>query len=304
MATPGKVRALTAAALRRMPLPPPGQDKEDRGRALVVGGSVQVPGAVRLAAEAALRAGAGKLQVATVRSVAPALALWVPEALVRGLPEGRDGEIARGHAWLDEAVDGCAAALVGPGMRPGAAAAALVRRIAARMPGTLVLDAGALAADLRAPAGQPFVLTPHAGEMAGLVDEDKAQVEADPARFALAWARRSRSVVVLKGVDTWIADPGGALWLHRGGVPGLGTSGSGDTLAGIIVGLAARGADALQAALWGVAVHAQAGRVLAHSVGTLGFLAREIPAQVPRLLDRMGPAPRHARRRTSAQRQM
>ena len=298
MAAPVKARALTAAALRRMPLPPPGQDKEDRGRALVVGGSVQVPGAVRLAAEAAL------LQLATVRSVAPALALWVPEALVRGLPEGRDGEIARGHAWLDEAADGCAAALVGPGMRPGTASAALVRRIAARVPGTLVLDAGALAADLRAPVGQPFVLTPHAGEMAGLVDEDKAQVEADPARFASAWARRSRSVVVLKGVDTWIADPGGALWLHRGGVPGLGTSGSGDTLAGIIVGLAARGAEALQAALWGVAVHAQAGRALADSVGTLGFLAREIPAQVPRLLDRMGPAPRRARRQTPARKQM
>ena len=85
------------------------------------------------------------------------------------------------------------------------------------MPGTLVLDAGALAADVRAPSGRPFVLTPHAGEMAGLVDEDKAQVEADPARFASAWARRSRSVVVLKGVDTWIADPGVEVVITTGG---------------------------------------------------------------------------------------
>jgi hydroxyethylthiazole kinase-like uncharacterized protein yjeF len=288
MAAPAGARALTAAALRRMPLPPPGEDKEDRGRALVIGGSVHVPGAVLLAAEAALRAGAGKLQVATVASIAPALALQMPEALVRGLPQDRHGEIGRGHAWLDEAAPACAAVLVGPGMRPGRATAALVRRVAARAPCPLVLDAGALQPGLRAPTGRPFVLTPHAGEMAALSGAAKEVVLAEAPRFALALARQSRSVVVLKGADSWIAAPDGELWLHRGGIPGLGTSGSGDTLAGIVVGLAARGADPLQAALWGVAVHAQAGRALARSVGPLGFLAREIPAQVPRVLARLG----------------
>lgn len=286
MAAP-RVQALTPQALRRMPLPPPGEDKEDRGRALVIGGSARIPGAVLLAAEAALRAGAGKLQVATVASVAPALALALPEAMVLGLHEDAHGEIARGHAALDEVLVDCAAMLVGPGMQAGAATAALVRRVVERAGCTVVLDAGALAPGLRAPVGQPFVLTPHAGEMAALTGHAKEQVLAAPADYARTLARDTRSVVVLKGADTYIADAGGVLWRHRGGVPGLGTSGSGDTLGGLIVGFAARGAGALQAALWGVAVHALAGRALARSVGSLGFLAREIPAQVPRILDRL-----------------
>lgn len=284
-----RTHALTAAALRRMPLPPPGQDKEERGRALVVGGSARVPGAARLAAEAALRAGAGKLQVATASSVATGMALMVPEALVLGLREDAQGEIAGADRALDAVLEHCAATLVGPGMRQGTATAAIVRRAAARATCTLVLDAGALAPGLCAPAGRPFVLTPHAGEMAAMTGASKKAVLADPAAHALALARQTRSVVALKGADTWIADAGGvALWRHRGGVPGLGTSGSGDTLAGLIVGLAARGAGALQATLWGVAVHAMAGRELARTVGTLGFLAREIPGRVPRLLDRLG----------------
>ncbi|RXE22870.1 NAD(P)H-hydrate dehydratase, partial [Xanthomonas perforans] len=83
------------------------------------------------------------------------------------------------------------------------------------------------------------------------------------------------------------AGPDGALWVHRGGVPGLGTSGSGDTLAGFIAGFAARGSDALTAALWGVFVHAAAGKQLAKRIGTVGFLAREIPPEVPGILDRL-----------------
>ena len=75
--------------------------------------------------------------------------------------------------------------------------------------------------------------------------------------------------------------------LHRGGVPGLGTSGSGDTLAGVIAGFAARGSDALTAALWGVFVHAAAGKRLAARIGTVGFLAREILPEVPGIVDRL-----------------
>ncbi len=287
MASP-RARALTDRALRAMPLPAPGGDKEQRGRVLVVGGSMQVPGAILLAAVAALRAGAGKLQVATVAAMAPALALAVPEALVLGLPASARGEIARATAALDTAAAQCDAVLVGPGMGCTASTHALARRVAAQGPATLVLDAGALSPALRAPAGRPFVLTPHAGEMATLAAADRAAVEADPPGYARDFAQRLRSVVVLKGEDSYICAPDGTLWVHRGGVPGLGTSGSGDTLAGLIAGFAARGVPALEAALWGVRVHASAGRRLAASVGTLGFLAREIPGQVPGILDRLG----------------
>ncbi|MEA9829787.1 NAD(P)H-hydrate dehydratase [Xanthomonas campestris pv. raphani] len=282
-----RVRTVTAAALRAQPLPAPGGDKEQRGRVLIVGGSARVPGAVMLAGEAALRAGAGKLQLATAASVAPGMALAMPEALVLGLGENGQGEIVRGHRALDAAMSACDAAVIGPGMASTNTTAALVKRAIDQAVCTLVLDAGALSPRLRAPLGRPFVLTPHAGEMAALAGDDKAAVEAAPADYALAFAKKMRSVVIVKGADSFIAGPEGVLWVHRGGVPGLGTSGSGDTLAGLIAGFAARGCDALTAALWGVFVHATAGKQLAKRIGTVGFLAREIPPEVPGILDRL-----------------
>jgi len=92
--------------------------------------------------------------------------------------------------------------------------------------------------------------------------------------------------VVMKGPLTYVVAPSGQAWRNEGGGPGLGTSGSGDVLAGLIAGFAARGASALDAALWGVWVHGQAGARLAGSVGSLGFLARELGAEVPAILDR------------------
>ncbi|PPT18732.1 NAD(P)H-hydrate dehydratase [Xanthomonas arboricola] len=285
MAAP-RVRMLTAAALRAMPLPAPGGDKEQRGRVLIVGGSMRVPGAVLLAGEAALRTGAGKLQIATAASVAPGMALAVPEALVLGLAQNGQGEIVRGHRALDGAMAACDAAVIGPGMASSATTTAMVRRAAEQAVCTLVLDAGALSRGLRAPIGRPFVLTPHAGEMATLAGDDKAAVEAAPGAYALKFAQKLRSVVIVKGADSFIAGPDGVVWMHRGGASGLGTSGSGDVLAGLIAGFAARGCDALTAALWGVFVHAAAGRQLARRIGPVGFLARELGLEVPGILDR------------------
>ncbi|HET6803848.1 MAG TPA: NAD(P)H-hydrate dehydratase [Frateuria sp.] len=278
---------LTARLLRGMPLPDPDGGKEERGRVLVIGGSRRVPGAALLAGNGALRAGAGKLQVATAQDAALPLAVAIPEALVMGLPANAQGEIVRGSAALDQVLGSCDAVLVGSGMSPGPTTATLVQRVLRHARGTPVIDAGALSADLRASPGKPYVLTPHAGEMAKLSGRDKATVEQEPQALARAFARRTRSVLVLKGATTWIAAPDGRLWVHSGGCHGLGTSGSGDVLAGVIAGLAARCGDALQAALWAVFVHAEAGRMLERSIGSLGFLAREIAAPVPGILDRI-----------------
>jgi hydroxyethylthiazole kinase-like uncharacterized protein yjeF len=288
-----KPQRLTARLLRGMPLPDPEGGKEQRGRVLVIGGSGRVPGAALLAGTAALRAGAGKLQVATAQDVAVPLAVAMPEALVLGLPADARGNIARGSAALDDALAECDAVVIGSGMSPAPATATLLQQVLRRAQGVPVIDAGALSPELRAPPGKPFVLTPHAGEMAKLCGREKAQVEQQPQTLARALARRMRSVLVLKGATTWIAAPDGRLWIHPGGCHGLGTSGSGDVLAGLIAGLAARGGDAVQAALWGVFVHAQAGRMLEASVGSLGFLAREIATPVPGVLDRI----RHPKRK-------
>jgi len=289
--------AVGPAVLRRLPLPKPDDDasKDERGRVLVVGGSTQVAGAVRLAGEAALRAGAGKLQLATVASSAAALGMAVPESLVVALPQTRGGEISgsRAPALLAEHASGVDAMLVGPGMQSARAAHALLAPLVGRLreDAALILDAAALLAlrtdeTLLAPLAGRAVLTPHAGEMASLLGVEKEAVEATPAELALGAAAQFGAVVVLKGSTSWIATPEGTLHRYDGGNVGLATSGSGDTLAGIVAGLAARGAPPLIAAVWGVYLHGSAGRALARRMGTLGFLARELLAEIPPLLRR------------------
>jgi ADP-dependent NAD(P)H-hydrate dehydratase len=91
-------------------------------------------------------------------------------------------------------------------------------------------------------------------------------------------------VIALKGAITHIAAPDARVWRHQGGNSGLATSGSGDVLAGLIAGLVARGATLEQAAAWGVALHARAGERLAQRLGPLGYLARELPTEVPSIM--------------------
>jgi hydroxyethylthiazole kinase-like uncharacterized protein yjeF len=131
------------------------------------------------------------------------------------------------------------------------------------------------------------VLTPHHGEMARLTGLTKDRIGAEPERHAREAAARWNAVVVLKGPITVIAAPNGACWCHDSDQPGLGTSGSGDVLAGVIGGVAARGARLVQAAAWGVAVHAHAGQALAERIATLGFLARELPDEIPRVMQNL-----------------
>lgn len=279
---------LDRALLSTMPLPAPGDGgKEARGRVLVIGGGLDLAGAVVLAGVAALRAGAGKLQIATVAGVAPALTLAVPEARVFALPETPEGRLSPDAARvMAQHFTGCDAILVGPGMMhdsDGLASAVLDLM----EDQSVVLDAGALSAVSAAPSRPETsrVLTPHAGEMARLLNQDKHRIEADPLAAAQDAARRFSAVVVMKGAATHVVAPDGRAALYAGGGAGLGTSGSGDVLAGLITGLLARGAQSFQAAAWGVWLHGEAGKRLAERIGPLGFLAREIAAEVPALMD-------------------
>jgi hydroxyethylthiazole kinase-like uncharacterized protein yjeF len=293
-----RAKTVTIALLRRIPLPQPDDegDKDARGRVLVVGGGAQTPGAVLLAGVAALRAGAGKLQLATVRSAAAALGVAVPESLVVALAEARSGEISAvtSARTLGEHAAQADALLIGPGMTSTRAARALVRALVRRLgeEATLVLDAAAVTAlrgdeDVLLALKGRAVLTPHAGEMATLLGVDKADVEADEPSYARDAAARFGAVVALKGPESWIAEPDGTLYRYAGGSVGLATSGSGDTLAGIVAGLAARGAPAAHAAVWGVYLHGAAGELLARRMGKLGFLARELLDEIPALMARL-----------------
>ena len=292
------VRLITAALLRRMPLPEPdeGGSKEERGRVLVVGGSPEMPGAVVLAATAAIRAGAGKLQIATAESVARLVGVAVPEARVFALPEADEGAFDPASVLLiADYVREARAVIVGPGMCGGDGIGRVTRALLPHLSkgATLVLDADALnvlAAEPRllAPLSGRAVLTPHATEMSDITGIDEDEIKRDPLTAVRDAVTRFGAAVALKGRETFVAAPGVAeVYVNRAGNVGLATSGSGDTLAGLIGGLSARGAQPIRAAVWGVHTHALAGDALARRTGRLGYLARELPDEMPAVLARL-----------------
>ncbi len=285
--------AITPALLRRWPLPKPGSDsdKHDRGVALVIGGATEVPGGLLLAGLAALRAGAGKLQLAGPRSIGIALGVAIPEARVIGLPETANGNLDRqaGQRAADCA-EGADVFLVGPGMLDEDAIQKMMELLLPRIArGPLVLDAIALSAlrggRYRFSADAQVLLTPNAGEMARLTGDTRETIDRDPAGVATTVSRALDAVVALKGPETWIATPDGELFHYSTGKVGLATSGSGDVLAGIAVGLLARGATAEQAGAWSVYIHGEAGNLLARKIGPVGFLARELLTEIPTLMN-------------------
>jgi ADP-dependent NAD(P)H-hydrate dehydratase len=283
---------LDASLLRGWPLPevPDDADKEVRGRVLVVAGSREIPGAALLAATAALRAGAGKLVIATARSVAAQLAFAVPEARVIALPETAQGAFStEGLPLLEQCAQGADAALVGPGLMDEDGTAEFVAGLLPMLRhAPLVLDALAMnVVRGRGRLDQPVLLTPHAGEMAHLRGQGKEDIMKDPREAAVAASREWHSVIAMKGATTYITGPGGGRWSHDGGSAGLATSGSGDVLAGLVAGLAAQQAPLEQACAWGVVLHALAGARLGRRLGPLGYLARELPGEVPALLKKL-----------------
>lgn len=280
---------LGQTALRAHPLPPVVDgDKETKGRILIVAGSRDVPGAALLAATGAMRAGAGKLRIATVESAASLIGVAMPEAMVVGLPEAADGGFAPSAAKrvleLAKQVD---AVVAGPGVKRN--------RCCGRMSEKLFAGEAALALDvalletLKPPEAKrksPAILLPNAEELGALLDCREEEVQQDPIGCGRRAAQRYRAIVLVKGVTSHVVSPDGDSWTYDGGAPGLGVSGSGDVLAGVVGGLLARGAEPLNALLWAVWLHGEAGTKLAKTIGPIGFLAREIAGEIPALLPR------------------
>ena len=258
-------------ALRDHPLPShdDAEDKNGRGAVLVVAGSERTPGAAVLAATAALRAGAGKLKIATAAPSCASVGVAVPEALVQPLSD---------VDALAEAVAEVDAVLVGPGLMDDDAAS--VRTVAAEMRGgVLIVDAGSLGF-LPDELPEHTLLIPNESETEQLLG-----LPPD----AAAVARKLGAVVAVRGEETWIATPDGGTWCDTSGTVGLATSGSGDVAAGLVAGFAARGADCVTAALWGVRVHGVAGERLGQRIGKVGFLARELLDEIPAALRELDP---------------
>ncbi|MET4621818.1 ADP-dependent NAD(P)H-hydrate dehydratase [Arthrobacter sp. 2762] len=287
---------VTPSLLRDWPLPAPGEDKYSRGAVLVIGGARTTPGATVLAGIAALRAGAGKMTLAVAESVAAQVGVAFPECGAVGLPETADGSLTgEGLDLISTYLERADAVLVGPGLDDSDLAGELLTRLLEReeLSGgperpAVVLDAYALGglAKLKErpePWRGRLILTPNPTEAGILLGRDVNHLENDVA----AVAEQYGAVVSCQGV---IARPSGeapedpGLWKITTGYGGLGTSGSGDVLAGAITGLRARGTSGAQAACWGTHLHAAAADRLASKLGPLGFLARELADELPALM--------------------
>ncbi|HEY2216028.1 MAG TPA: NAD(P)H-hydrate dehydratase [Solirubrobacteraceae bacterium] len=259
------------------------------GQVVVAGGSRGLLGAPRMASHASMRAGAGYVIACVPASLQDiVVGAATPELMTQGLAE-HEGALAQDavEQVLESIRPGGALAL-GPGLGRSDGAFAFARRLAllaAEAP--LVLDADGLnahaghLADLREREA-PTVLTPHAGELARLLELDSAEIERERLRHVRAAAEHSGAVVVLKGDDTLIADEHGRVAVSRGGSPALATAGTGDVLTGVVSALLAQGLDSFTAAAAGVWLHAAAGREAAHRHGAPeGVIASDVIEALP-----------------------
>ncbi|MGO9794283.1 MAG: NAD(P)H-hydrate dehydratase [Solirubrobacteraceae bacterium] len=276
------------------------------GSVLVCGGSPGLTGAPSLAAMAAMRAGAGYVTVAAPASLAAVLESKLLEVMTAALPDAAG-------ALTDAAVPPALAraarvqsVVLGPGIGRAEPTAAFVRALAAGVSSPLVLDADGLsafaadttAAEIRAADTSalrelrarraPTVLTPHAGELGRLLGLDSATVGASRLRCATTAAQQSGAIVVLKGDDTIVAEPGGRIAISRGDAPALATAGTGDVLAGIVGAYLAKGIEGFAAASAAVFVHAAAGRLTAARLGGEGVIASDLIAALPQVLLQAG----------------
>lgn len=250
--------------------------KGDFGHVLIVGGGPGMPGAVRLAGEAALRAGAGLVSVATHPAHAAMLVASRPELMSHGIESAEQLEPLLSRADV---------VAFGPGLGRSEWAAGLVRRLTGDEC-RAVWDADALNWLADAPQAAPQrIITPHPGEAARLLGCDVAAVQAGRRDALAGLRRRYGGVAVLKGAGTLVSSASGSPWLCTAGNPGMATPGMGDVLTGIIAALLAQGLAPEEAAAIGVAVHAQAGDQAART-GERGLIASDLLAELRRIVNR------------------
>jgi NAD(P)H-hydrate epimerase len=287
------VGLIDASVLESIPRRGADSTKFAAGSVLVCGGSTGLTGAPCLASEAAMRAGAGYVTACVPRSLNAIFEIRLLEVMTAPLPD-HDGALGPDAAAEVLERSGRVQSLVlGPGLGRAEGTVKLARMLTSRAELPLLLDADGLnahagAIEVLSERGAATVLTPHAGELARLLGSDSATVQ----RYRLASVREaaalSNAVVVLKGDDSIVAEPGGTAAVSRGGAPALATAGTGDVLSGVIGALLAKRVDPFRAACAGVFLHVAAGRLASESIGAEGVIARDVIEALPRALNALG----------------
>jgi NAD(P)H-hydrate epimerase len=272
---PPECRATEQAVLQRMDeatikslLTPRKRDahKGDFGHVLIVGGGPGMSGAVRLCGEAALRSGAGLVSVATHPSHHAMIASGRPELMCHAVETAKD---------LAPLLKRATVIALGPGLGTGKWSQAMFDAVAkSDLP--MVVDADALNLLSQSEVRKAdWILTPHPGEAARLLDCSTAEVQEDRGGAVRDIAEKYQGTAILKGSGTLVTAGDGPCWLCTAGNPGMAVPGMGDVLTGIIVALRAQGLTAEMAAVAGVDIHAHAGDAAAAS-GQRGMLASDL----------------------------
>jgi hydroxyethylthiazole kinase-like uncharacterized protein yjeF len=276
----------------RMPRRSAVAHKGSSGHLLAIAGSSGKTGAAFLVGQAAIRAGAGLVTIASTAAGQAALEAKVAELMTSRYTDGADADPASATDALTKAAAHAQAVALGPGIPTGEGMRAVVRQLVSRLPQPMVVDADALnalgteAAGLLSGAPAARVLTPHPGEMGRLLGISIAEVQADRLGHARRLASESRAVVVLKGARTIVAAPDGQAFVSPIACAALATAGSGDVLCGVVGALLARGLEASTAAQVGVYVHGLAGEDLASRLGD-GGAAGDLPLAVAVVMARL-----------------
>jgi NAD(P)H-hydrate epimerase len=268
-------RLATEALLALVPRRGTRDTKYTAGAVVVVGGAPGMTGAAALTARAALRADAGYVTLAVPAESLPAVEQLALEPVKLGWDE--DGAVKR----IAEAAERAGALAVGPGLGRGGARRALVRELLERVPLPAVVDADGLFDLEPFEREAPWVLTPHAGELARLLGTESEWVGAHRLRAAQDAAERYGAVVLLKGPDTIVAAPGGGVVVCGLGPPSLATAGTGDVLTGIVVAFLAKGIEAQTAAAAAAIAHGLAARLVEPQEG---LVASDLLETLPRAL--------------------
>jgi NAD(P)H-hydrate epimerase len=303
LATPEMVREL-------LPPRPLGAHKGTFGKALVVAGSVNYTGAAYLASAAATRVGTGLVTLALAESIHPILASKLSEVTFLLLPQDMGVLIPDAIKVLGERIQDYDALLLGPGLGRDKKTVQFVQQLLKVEPGTkarigflaseeaeegklslppLVVDADGLNALADTPNWWEYlkglsILTPHPGEMSRLTGLTVREIEADRLGLARQMAEKWGQVVLLKGAYTVIADPEGKVVINPFANPGLATAGSGDVLAGAIVGFLAQGLAPFDATVAGAYIHGLAGELVRKELGGAGMVAGDLLPMLPKVI--------------------
>ncbi len=264
-------------------------NKGSYGKVLVVAGSRGMAGAAILAGSAALRAGAGLVQVAVPDAIADVVASAQPCYMTAALPCDAMGRLTReAIPEVDRLAKSADVVVIGPGLGQNEDIADLLMSLIDSLGCPLLLDADALNAVAAHPAlldrlaglHGDIIMTPHPGEFGRLTGLDAKTVQSQRRELAMAYARKHGVVLLLKGAGTVVTD-GRRVYVNTTGNPGMATGGTGDVLSGILGALIAQGLGLFDAAVLGVHVHGLAGDIARDQVGEVSLIASDLLNQLP-----------------------